>query len=113
MSVLATAAQNGVDALWRHVLARWGDAAAHQAFLKTCQELDLLAEAAKLYRSVSSDPAFAEMAHRQLAAIPFLALAQLETMRTVPRSRRPLLLGLVFLFLVLLGWGFWLLNGTD
>jgi hypothetical protein len=76
-----------VDAAWADVLARWGDEAAHRAFLDRFGDLEGLAEAGRRYRdALAAKPADAaalrwrdEVVKRATA----LALAQL------PRTRPP------------------------
>jgi hypothetical protein len=71
-----------LDALWKNVLDRWGDDAAHAAFLDHCQRSDQLAEAAVRYRGMAGDRERAELAQKRLNGIAALALAQLESLRS-------------------------------
>jgi hypothetical protein len=78
-----------LEALWQQVLARWDQEAPHTAFLEACRARGALAEAARCYREVADDAAYAETrvaeARKRLAAIAIIAVAELDATRT----RRP------------------------
>ena len=97
-----------VEALWRNVVERWEEDAAHHAFLQICRERGRLADAAARYRGMSGDPARREIAQKRLTAITLLAFAELEASRSP--TERPFVLNvlvalLLLTFLGLLGFG--------
>ena len=75
-----------LEALWKNVLDRWDDDAAHGAFIEHCQNSDQLVEAAVRYRGMAGDRERGEQAQKRLNGIAVLALARLESLRT--RERR-------------------------
>ena len=71
-----------LDALWKNVVDRWDDDAAHGAFIDHCQQSDQLVEAAVRYRGMAGDRERGQQAQRRLNAIAALAMARLEGLRT-------------------------------
>lgn len=71
-----------LDPVWQHVLAHWEDEAAHDAFLQLSQSRKELAEAARRYRSVQTDPTKTALVEKKLAQITVLALSSLEASRS-------------------------------
>lgn len=98
MSALPDAA---LEALWKNVVDRWADDAAHAAFLEHCQRTGQLAEAAARYRGMTGDHARGQAAQKRLQGVATLAVLSLEASRTPPRetSRTAGQLVLVVLFL--------------
>jgi hypothetical protein len=78
---------SALETLWKHVLDRWEEDAAHRAFLEHCQRNDLLVEAAVRYRGMQGDHARGPLAEQKLTAIRALALARLAASRTPERRR--------------------------
>jgi hypothetical protein len=74
-----------LEALWKNVLDRWDEDAAHGAFLEHCRLEQRLDEAATRYRGMAGDRTRAAIAEKRLKAVTLLALAQLETARSSPR----------------------------
>jgi hypothetical protein len=91
-----------LEALWKKVLDDFSSDAAHGAFLEHCQATRQLFEAAVRYRGMAGDHARGAMAERRLAGIAVLALAELETARTPPRTglTTAVRVALIVLFLV-------------
>ena len=90
-----------LEALWKRVVDQWDDQAAHGAFLDHCQSRDQLAEAAARYRGMSGDRERGDAAKKRLQGVTILALARLESERTVrDESGRNRLGGLVLLALI-------------
>ncbi len=79
-------ADAALEALWKNVVQRWDDDAAHGAFLEHCRASGRLDEAAVRYRGMAGDRERAAGAEKRLKAVALLALAQLETSRTPPRA---------------------------
>jgi hypothetical protein len=77
-----------LETLWKHVLERWDEPAAHEAFLGYCQEHDRLVEAAVRYRGMSGDRERAAVAKKRLDGVTLLAMAKLESQRTEPAAVR-------------------------
>jgi hypothetical protein len=79
------------DAAWADVLARWGDDAAHRAYLDRCRDLEGLAGAGGRYREVldarPGDPVALRWRDEVVKRATALALAQLP--RTKPPRRWP------------------------
>lgn len=75
-----------LDALWKNVLDRWENDAAHQAFLNHCQASDALDEAAMRYRGMKGDHERGPGAEKRLTAVLMLAMSKLEVTRTRPES---------------------------
>jgi hypothetical protein len=71
-----------LEALWKNVVDRWDDDAAHRAFIEHCERSEKLAEAAARYRGMSGDRQRGEQAQKRLGAIAAVAMAKLETLRT-------------------------------
>lgn len=88
-----------VEALWRNVVERWEEDAAHHAFLQICRERGRLADAATRYRGMAGDPVRRELAQKRLTAITLLAFAELEASRS-PHERPRILNVLVALLLL-------------
>jgi hypothetical protein len=86
---------SALETLWKHVLDRWEDEAAHRAFLEYCRTHDQLVEAAVRYRGMTGDHARGELAQKKLTAITALALARLESARTPDRRKPSRVLGYV------------------
>ena len=83
-------ADDGLDALWKHVETGWDDPARHAVFLETARVTEALPEAAARYRRVleAGDSRRAE-AEKRLGAIALLALGALEAKRTPRRDKPP------------------------
>jgi hypothetical protein len=78
-----------LEASWKNVLDHWEEDKAHSAFLSYCQESDQLAEAAARYKGMTADRDRGESAQKRLNGIALLALARLESTRTVsPQAKR-------------------------
>jgi hypothetical protein len=75
-----------LDALWKHVLDNWQNAAAHRAFLDHCQRSDALVEAAVRYRGMKGDHERGASAEKHLNAVLMLAMSRLEVARSEPRA---------------------------
>jgi hypothetical protein len=91
-----------LEALWKNVLDRWDDDAAHGAFIEHCQQSDQLVEAAVRYRGMAGDHERSAQAQRRLNGIAALALARMESLRT-REKREPTPIGaylLIVLFVV-------------
>ena len=71
-----------LEALWKNVVDRWDDDAAHSAFIDHCRQSDQLVEAAVRYRGMAGDRERAMLAQKKLNGIAVLALARLESLRT-------------------------------
>jgi hypothetical protein len=71
-----------LEALWKNVVDRWDDDAAHSAFIDHCQQSDQLVQAAVRYRGMAGDRERGELAQKRLNGIAALALARLESLRT-------------------------------
>jgi hypothetical protein len=91
-----------VDAAWADVLARWGDEAAHRAFLDRFGDLEGLAEAGRRYRDAlgarPDDPVALRGRDDVVKRATALALAQLPRTRPpreLPRRLRIALLALL------------------
>jgi hypothetical protein len=79
------------DQLWRHVLDHWDDDSVHQAFLRQCQLLGRLPDAAARYRGMTGDPSRRSVAEKHLGALVVVALAALQAERSpMPERRRRL-----------------------
>ena len=77
-----------LETLWKHVLDRWDDEAAHRAFLEHCRLSDRLVEAAVRYRGMKGDHTRGAAAEKKLAAIAALALTRLEAERSPGRAKQ-------------------------
>ena len=77
-----------LETLWKHVLDRWDDEAAHRAFLEHCRLSDRLVEAAVRYRGMKGDHTRGALAEKKLAAIAALALTRLEAERSPARAKQ-------------------------
>jgi hypothetical protein len=91
-----------VEAAWADVLARWGDEAAHRAFLDRFGDLEGLAEVGRRYRDVlaarPSDEAARRWRDEVVKRATALALAQMPRTRPpreLPRGLRITLLALL------------------
>jgi hypothetical protein len=73
-----------LEALWKNVLDRWENDAAHHAFLEHCQRSGALDEAAVRYRGMKGDRERGPIAEKRLAAVLILALSKLEVTRSRP-----------------------------
>lgn len=91
------------EALWKNVLHRWQEDAAHGAFLDYCQTTGQLAEAAARYRGMTGDRARGSSAERQLQAVHALALLSLEASRTTTRQAKGQAGNVVLIVLFLAG----------
>ncbi len=89
---METPQERSFDLLWRHVLDRWSDDAAHHAFLEICQSERRLADAAARYRGMAGDHARSAVAQKQLQQILILALSEMESRPRTPAGRRSRLL---------------------
>jgi hypothetical protein len=85
-----------LEALWKNVVDRWEDDAAHVAFIDHCQNQDALVEAAVRYRGMAGDHERSAQAQKRLGAIAVLAMARLESLRSLEK-RAPSRLGAYFL----------------
>ena len=81
-----------VDAAWAEVRARWGDEAAHRAFLDRYPDLAGLAEAGGRYKAVldasPQDPIAARWRDEIVKRATVVALSQLQRTKP-PRSLSP------------------------
>ncbi len=75
-----------LEALWKNVLDRWDNDAAHHAFLNHCQASEALDEAAMRYRGMKGDHERGPSAETRLTAVLMLAMSKLELNRTRPGS---------------------------
>jgi len=71
------------EALWKNVVDRWDDDAAHAVLLQHCQMTEQLAEAAARYAGMRGDRDRGESAKRRLDAVTVLATSSLLASRTV------------------------------
>jgi hypothetical protein len=69
------------EALWKNVVDRWDDDAAHAVFLQHCQMNEQLAEAAARYAGMRGDRDRGESARRRLDAVTVLATTALVASR--------------------------------
>ena len=76
-----------LEALWKNVLDRWENDAAHHAFLNHCQASDALDEAAMRYRGMKGDHERGRSTEKRLTAVLMLAMSKLEVNRSRPESR--------------------------
>lgn len=98
----AELADDGLEALWENVLARWDDDKAHAAFLQYAQRGMHLPEAGARYRRIKDgEPERAEMAQKQLQALMVLALALLQERQQEPVTGPPRWLTVVTFVLAL------------
>jgi hypothetical protein len=81
-------------ALWEQVLADWENDTVHEAFLQACEEQTNLAYAAGRYREVKeeADGDRHERCDAQLERITGLAMAQMATLKSEPKSHRKAIL---------------------
>jgi hypothetical protein len=70
------------EALWKNVVDRWDDDAAHAVLLQHCQMTEQLAEAAARYAGMRGDRDRGESAKRRLDAVTVLATSSLLASRT-------------------------------
>jgi hypothetical protein len=75
-----------LEAHWKAVLDDWDSDRPHGAFLEYCEKSDQLLEAAVRYRGMSGDRTRGPSADKRLTAISMLALAKLESARTLRRT---------------------------
>lgn len=110
-----------VEILWKQVLEGWGEEKRHQAFIGYCHERGLLADAARLYRTMVEDGEAGpyrstagqrEDAKKRLQAIMLLALAHIEAgPRQDPVNvRKWLNITALSLFFITLGFLVWALT---
>ena len=98
------------ELLWKRVVDRWDDDAAHGVFLEYCQRSGSLSDAAARYRGMAGDRDRGPEAQRRLQAVVLLATQAMMAQRSSPpRGSPPWLLALVVL-LCLSGVGFTLLQ---
>jgi hypothetical protein len=77
------------ETLWKNVVDRWDDDAAHQAFLQHCQGTEQLGEAAGRYAGVKRDGARGPSAKKRLEVVAMLAAASLQASREPPPAVHP------------------------
>jgi hypothetical protein len=75
-----------LEALWKNVLDRWENDAAHHAFLDHCQASGALDEAAVRYRGMKGDRERGPIAEKRLTAVLMLAMSKLEVTRSRPET---------------------------
>ncbi len=75
-----------LDVLWCHVLEDWGNPKTHDAFLQMAWERGELGRAAGKYRGQLEDPERRENAQAKMKAAAMLALQELETSKSSPRT---------------------------
>jgi hypothetical protein len=80
-----------LEALWKNVLDRWENDAAHHAFLEYCQNTEKLVEAAVRYRGMKGDHDRGASAEKRLNAVLLLAMSKLAVSRTEPKAAPHLL----------------------
>jgi hypothetical protein len=89
-----------LEALWKNVLERWENDAAHHAFLDHCQRHDALDDAATRYRGMKGDRERGPIAEKRLKAVLMLAMSKLEATRSDRAASSPFSkLLLIFFFL--------------
>jgi hypothetical protein len=71
-----------LEVLWKNVLDRWENDAAHHAFLEHCQRHDALDDAATRYRGMKGDRERGPIAEKRLKAVLMLAMSKLEASRS-------------------------------
>jgi hypothetical protein len=94
-----------LEALWKRVLDDFGNESAHGAFIEHCRATRQLLEAAVRYRGMAGDHARGATAEKRLTGIAVLALAELETARTPPRSHLTTAVRVALILLFLVGSG--------
>jgi hypothetical protein len=89
-----------LEALWKSVLDRWDNDAAHGEFLRHCQSTHHLAEAATRYAGMSGDRERGEAARKRLEAVTVLATSSLLATRTerTPGLSRWFTVGVLMIF---------------
>ena len=70
------------EALWKNVLDRWENDAAHHAFLDHCQRHEALDDAATRYGGMKGDRERGPLAEKRLKAVLMLAMSKLESTRS-------------------------------
>src|SRR3954447_20978550 len=70
------------EILWKNVVDRWDDDAAHAVLLQHCQMTEQLAEAATRYAGMRGDRERGESAKRRLEAVTVLATSSLLASRS-------------------------------
>jgi hypothetical protein len=97
------AADPALETLWKNVLDRWDQDAAHHAFLDHCQRHESLDEAAVRYRGMKGDRERGPGAEKRLAAVLMLAMSKLEVSRVEPKTGSSLATKLVLILFFLVG----------
>ncbi|MCC6646532.1 MAG: hypothetical protein IT374_13285 [Polyangiaceae bacterium] len=86
-------AKRALAELWEQVLARWDEAALHDAALELARASAQLPELAARYRAVKDDAGAPEsrreLATKRLAAIALVAMNTLDASRSTPRAGPP------------------------
>jgi len=92
-----------LEALWKNVVDRWDNDAAHQAFLDHCQRHEALDEAAVRYRGMKGDRERGAGAEKRLTAVLMLAMSKLEVARAEPKAASSMLTKVVLILFFLVG----------
>jgi hypothetical protein len=92
-----------LEALWKNVLDRWDNDAAHHAFLEHCRIYDALDEAAVRYRGMKGDHDRGPGAEKRLTAVLMLAMSKLEVSRAEPKAASSAVTKLVLILFFLVG----------
>jgi hypothetical protein len=79
-----------LEALWKNVLDRWDNDAAHHAFLNHCQQHEALDDAATRYRGMKGDRERGPIAEKRLKAVLMLAMSKLESTRSDRADSSPM-----------------------
>lgn len=79
-----------LEVLWKNVLDRWENEAAHHAFLDHCQRHEALDDAATRYRGMKGDRERGPIAEKRLNAVLLLAMSKLEASRSDRAASRPI-----------------------